>query len=389
MPDKHTPSFSPQIAILGAGTMGMQIAQLYAQVDIHVLIFDIDKDGENLAQKAMDTAIKKSMAQEKITQIPTYWQNIQTASYQEVATIQQCSWVIEAVSENLDIKKSVYQKILPHIAPHALLSSNTSGLLLGTLVQFCPHPYFCGLHFFNPPKTLPLVECITPNNQAMTPELEQKIAFWLDKTQRHMVRAKDAPNFIANHIGFFSWLVHVHVAQVLGLNMPQVDALTGHLMGRPKSGTYRLADVVGLDIVAAIVESFQVYHHPKYAHFYRMPDVLTGLLARGQLGQKTGAGFYQKTAQGIAAWCNQTHAYQDIALLNSSIDGGTHAILSSDDTWPNKLEALSKSTHPHAQFVRQTQQILHDYVRDYGASMAFDDDAITQAMRHGFAWEMV
>jgi 3-hydroxyacyl-CoA dehydrogenase len=243
-------------------------------------------------------------------------QFIDAANYgSDLEQLRGCDLIIEAIAEKLEWKLDLYAKVAPFIRPDAIFASNTSGLSIAALDAGLPEALrdrFCGIHFFNPPRYMALVELIaTARTQpAMLDDLEAWLTTRLGKS---IVRAKDTPNFVANRIGVFSILAVMHHTARLGLGFDEVDALTGPLIGRPKSATYRTADVVGLDTLAHVVGTMQATlpDDPWHAYF-KNPDWL-GLIAQGALGQKTKGGIYRKDGKTITVLDLASQAYRPSA----------------------------------------------------------------------------
>ncbi|OGB80120.1 MAG: 3-hydroxyacyl-CoA dehydrogenase, partial [Burkholderiales bacterium RIFOXYC12_FULL_60_6] len=230
---------------------------------------------------------------------------IQQANYEEhMGLLKDCDLIIEAIAERMDWKLDLYQKIAPFVAPHAIVASNTSGLSITKLSEVLPEalkPRFCGIHFFNPPRYMLLVELIdTPTTEAHI--LDQLEAFVTSNLGKGVVRAKDTPNFIANRVGVAGMLATMKEVENFGLSYDVVDDLTGKKLGRASSGTFRTADVVGLDTMAHVIKTLQdtlnLETDPFYSSF-ATPEVLKTLLDMGHLGQKTKAGFFKKAGRDI------------------------------------------------------------------------------------------
>src|SRR5205085_5381463 len=206
------------------------------------------------------------------------------ANYEEhLEQLKDCDLIIEAIAERMDWKLDLYQKIAPFIAPHAIVASNTSGLSITKLSEVLPEeikPRFCGIHFFNPPRYMALVELIpTPTTQPQI--LDQLESFVTTALGKGVVRAKDTPNFIANRVGIAGMLATMKEVEKFGLTYDVVDDLTGRKMGRASSGTFRTADVVGLDTMAHVIKTLQdnlsAATDPFYDSF-ATPQVLNTLL---------------------------------------------------------------------------------------------------------------
>ena len=301
-------------AVLGAGVMGAQIAAHLANADVPVILFDLPaKDGppNGLVQKAVDGLTKLEPAPLALRDRSAW---IDAANYgNDLPRLAECDLIIEAIAERIDWKRDLYAKIAPHVAPHAVVASNTSGLSLAALSDALPEALrhrFCGVHFFNPPRYMHLVELIpAPGTEA--PLLDALEAFLTTTLGKGVIRAKDTPNFIANRIGIFSMLATMAHTAKSGLGFDVVDALTGPAIGRAKSATYRTADVVGLDTMAHVIKTMRdtLPDDPWHALF-ATPPVLDALIAKGALGQKTKAGFFQKVGKDIQVLDPAAAAYR-------------------------------------------------------------------------------
>ena len=304
-----------KVAVLGAGVMGAQIAAHLVNVGVPVILFDLPaKEGpkNGIVSRAVE-GLKK--LKPSPLGVPEDAVLIGQANYEEhLALLGGCDLVIEAIAERMDWKLDLYRKIAPHVAPHALLASNTSGLSITALSEALPEsmrPRFCGIHFFNPPRYMALVELI--NTPATEPaNLDALEAFVTSTLGKGVVRAKDSPNFIANRVGIAGMLATMKEVANFGLTIDVVDDLTGKKMGRASSGTFRTADVVGLDTMAHVIKTLQdtlsLETDPFYASF-ATPAVLQQLLALGHLGQKTKAGFYKKQGRDVLRFDAESGEY--------------------------------------------------------------------------------
>lgn len=294
-----------KVAVLGAGVMGAQIAAHLVNVKVPVILFDLPaKEGSKsgIAERAIANLKKLKPSPIGVAEDVDL---IQPANYEEhMKLLKGCDLIIEAIAERMDWKLDLYHKIAPFVAKHALVASNTSGLSITKLSEALPDaikPRFCGIHFFNPPRYMPLVELI--NTPTTKPEvLDQLEAFVTSGLGKSVVRAKDTPNFIANRIGIAGMLSTMKEVENFGLSFDVVDDLTGKKLGRASSGTFRTADVVGLDTMAHVVKTLQdnlsLETDPFYGSF-GTPPVLAKLIALGNLGQKTKKGFYKKVGRDI------------------------------------------------------------------------------------------
>ena len=294
-----------KVAVLGAGVMGAQIAAHLVNCKVPVILFDLPaKEGpkNGIVTKAIEGLKKLKPAP---LGVPEDAALIQAANYEEhMELLTSCDLIIEAIAERMDWKTDLYHKIAPFIAEGAIVASNTSGLSITKLSEALPEaikPRFCGIHFFNPPRYMYLVELInTPTTQPqILDDLETFVTSGLGKG---VVRAHDTPNFIANRVGIAGMLATMKQVENFGLTYDVVDDLTGKKLGRASSGTFRTADVVGLDTMTHVIKTLQnnltIESDPFYGNF-ATPAVLAKLLELGNLGQKTGAGFYKKAGRDI------------------------------------------------------------------------------------------
>jgi 3-hydroxyacyl-CoA dehydrogenase len=294
-----------KVAVLGAGVMGAQIAAHLVNVRVPVILFDLaapEGPKNGIALAAIDRLKKLKPAPLGDADEAAL---IEAANYDDdLKQLKGCDLVIEAIAERMDWKSDLYHKIAPFVGKRAIVASNTSGLSITRLSQALPEslrPRFCGIHFFNPPRYMHLVELIaTPDTQAQV--LGDLHAFVTSALGKGVVRAKDTPNFIANRIGIAGMLATMKEVERFGLTFDVVDDLTGKRLGRAASGTFRTADVVGLDTLAHVIQTLQdnlsAGADPFYASF-GTPAVLAKLLEMKNLGQKTGAGFYKKAGRDI------------------------------------------------------------------------------------------
>ncbi|OQC09704.1 MAG: putative 3-hydroxyacyl-CoA dehydrogenase [Alphaproteobacteria bacterium ADurb.Bin100] len=310
------------------------------------------------------------------------------ANYEEhIEQLRDCDLIIEAIAERMDWKRDLYQKIAPFVAPHAIVASNTSGLSITTLSEALPEalkPRFCGIHFFNPPRYMTLVELI--NTPTTDPQiLDDLETFVTSGLGKGVVRAHDTPNFVANRVGIAGMLATMKEVENFGLTWDVVDDLTGKKLGRASSGTFRTADVVGLDTLTHVIKTLQdnltLETDPFYASF-GTPAVLKKLLELGNLGQKTKAGFYKKVGRDVLRFELDSGEY---------VPGGAKA----DEVYgrmlkkpaAERLRLLRNSEGPQGQFLWAILRNGFHYAAVHLGTIADNARDVDQAMRWGFGMQ--
>ena len=375
-----------KVAVLGAGVMGAQIAAHCANAGVPVILFDLparEGDPDGIAKKAID-GLKKldpaPLASQDCAQF------IDVANYGSgLDKLRDCDLVIEAIAEKMEWKLDLYAKVAPYLRPDAIFASNTSGLSINALAQGMPEAArgnFCGIHFFNPPRYMALVELIaTRSTGAAT--LDALEAWLTTRLGKSIVRAKDTPNFVANRVGVMSILAVMHHTARLGLGLDEVDALTGPLIGRPKSATYRTADVVGLDTLAHVVGTMQAtLPDDPWHRYFSTPEWLAALISKGALGQKTKGGIYRKDGKIINVLDLTTGGFRPSA---GEVAPEVLAILKQRNP-ADKFAQLRASTHPQAQFLWSIFRDIFHYCAFQLADIADNARDIDFAMRWGFGW---
>ncbi len=374
-----------KVAVLGAGVMGAQIAAHLVNVKVPVVLFDLPaREGpkNGIVTKAVEGLKKLKPSPLGVKEDAAL---IGQANYEEhMEQLKDCDLIIEAIAERMDWKLDLYRKIAPFVAPHAILASNTSGLSITKLSEALPdemRPRFCGIHFFNPPRYMFLVELIgTPTTEPrVLDDLETFVTSGLGKG---VVRAKDTPNFIANRVGIAGMLATMREVEQFGLTYDVVDDLTGRKMGRASSGTFRTADVVGLDTMAHVIGTLQdtlsIETDPFYESF-GTPEVLKTLLGMGNLGQKTKAGFYKKVGRDVLRFDPQKKDY---------VPGGEK----SDEVYARmlkkpaaqRLKLLRESEGPQGRFLWAILRNGFHYAAVHLASIAQTARDVDFALRWGF-----
>jgi 3-hydroxyacyl-CoA dehydrogenase len=375
-----------KVAVLGAGVMGAQIAAHLANAEVPVVLFDLpakEGDPNGIVKKAIDGLKKLEPSPLATKDRVTY---IDAANYeQHLDQLKGCDLIIEAIAEKMEWKDDLYRKISPFIAPDAIIASNTSGLSINRLAEGLPanlRPNFCGIHFFNPPRYMHLVELIATRDTdaGMLNNLESWVVSRLGKG---VVRALDTPNFVANRVGVFSILAVMHHTQQFGLGFDEVDGLTGPLIGRPKSATYRTADVVGLDTMAHVIKTMQdTLPNDPWHKYYAAPVWLSALISKGALGQKTRCGIFKKDGKTIKVLDLAAQDYRDSA---GEVHADVLAILKNKNP-AEKFAQLRASSHPQGQFLWAIFRDIFHYVALHLEGIAHNARDVDFAMRWGFGW---
>lgn len=397
-PSEAQPLLVRRAAVLGAGTMGSRIAAHLANAGIPSLLLDMvprdagERDGGNpqrrnrLALAAID-ALKKAK--------PAAFYDSSLASLitpgnfeDDLPTLAGCDWVVEAVAENLEIKSALLGRVVPHLAPHALLTTNTSGLPVGRIAAALParRDRFFGTHFFNPPRYMRLVEVI-PSAESDLGAVAAFAAFADRILGKQVVFANDTPNFIANRIGV---AVLFHAGNLMleqGLSVEEVDALTGPAIGWPRTGTFRLADMVGIDVLAHVAGNF-----PQGAPRGPFAEVVTELVKRGWMGDKAGQGFYKKQRgpegkDERLVLDVKTFEYQPAAKpALPSLDAAKNAARPAERL--RILLAGNPARDRAAAFLWPLLAHLWNFAAASIGEAAPDAPSIDRAMRAGFNWEL-
>jgi 3-hydroxyacyl-CoA dehydrogenase len=377
-------------AVLGAGTMGSRIAAHLANAGIPVLLLDLPPKAGSADRPLANIALE-ALAKSK----PAAFYDQSSANLimpgnfdDDLPKLSNCDWVIEAVAENLEIKTALLARVLPHLTPKALLTTNTSGLPVGRIASaLASHrDRFFGAHFFNPPRYMRLLEVIPTSDT--DPALLAAFAAFADRILgKQVVFANDTPNFIANRIGIAVMFTAANLMLEQGLAIEEADALTGPAIGWPRTGTFRLADLVGIDILANVAANF-----PQGVTQGRFGAVLEELMKRKWLGDKTGQGFYKKSRGADGKDLRlvldpTTFEYRPTAKpALPSLDMAKNAATLGERL--RLLLANDPAKDKAAAFLLPFLSSLWNYAADRIGEVAADVPSIDQAMRAGFNWEL-
>lgn len=389
-----------KVAILGSGVMGSRIATLFAGIDIPVLLLDMpapDTNAQSPTKLRNKIANDHLQAALKSNPSPIYLQskakNIQTGNFEDnKKDIADADWIIEVVVEKLEIKKQVFEWVDAHRKPQSIVSSNTSGIPIHLMAAERSESFqknFLGTHFFNPPRYLRLLEVIP--TEMTDPKLVEFVMDFGEKLLgKTTVLAKDTPAFIGNRIGVFSLVNILNYAQEKSLTIEEVDRLTGPIVGRPKSATFRTADVVGIDTLALVANALeQTFAGTNEAKYFQLPKYIEALVSTGITGTKAGAGFYQKikTEEGgsqILSIDLNTLEYRPEQKAKFSVLDQTKSIEKLEERMPILFADEGKA----GEFYRHTLSALFSYSATSIPHIADHLYQIDDAIEAGFNWQL-
>ncbi|MGL5946817.1 MAG: 3-hydroxyacyl-CoA dehydrogenase/enoyl-CoA hydratase family protein, partial [Sediminibacterium sp.] len=388
-----------KVAVLGSGVMGSRIACHFAGIGLPVLLLDMVPSGAKESTKAVErNKLVNDALQAAIKSNPSpvftksVVNRIKTGNFDDnMKDIADYDWVIEVVVERLDIKQLIYNEVEKYRKPGTLITSNTSGIPIHLMAEgrsedFKKH--FCGTHFFNPPRYLRLLEIIP------TPYTDKEVIdFLMHYGDLHLgkttVLCKDTPAFIANRIGVFSIMSIFHIMEKQQLSIDEIDALTGPIIGRPKSATFRTADVVGIDTLVKVAKGVaDNCPNDEARSTFQIPNWLEQLITNNWLGDKTGQGFFKKT---------KSEAGKEIFTLNlSSMEYGTRVkpkFASIEAAKPvenlkERIKMLSAATDKAGNFYKAFHASLFSYISFRIPEISDEVYRVDDAMMAGFGWEI-
>jgi 3-hydroxyacyl-CoA dehydrogenase len=375
-------STTGKAAVLGAGTMGAQIAAHLANIGWQVLLLDLTLDQ---AKQGLERVSKLKPAP---FYLPELASRIELGSFEtDFPRLKQADWVIEAVVEKPDIKRELWTRVQDYVAPNAVLSTNTSGLSIHEMSDACRDDIkrrFLGTHFFNPPRYLKLLELI-PRRET-DPDILEGVARFAERVLgKRVVIARDTPGFIANRLGVHSMMVVFPLMQEFGMTIEEVDALTGPLIGNPRSATFRLADIVGLDVMASVAGNL----HERLTtdaekRVFALPEVVQRLIADGRLGEKTGAGFYRRQKDGTIEALD-LNAYEYRPRQKAKFP---HLDALEKLPLEERLRALVNHDSREGRFLWRLHAETLAYAAQHAPDLADDPIAIDHAVKWGFNREL-
>ncbi len=397
-----------KVAILGSGIMGSRIACHFANIGVQVLLLDIAPKELNAEEEAKGLSLESPLVKNRIVNLAFqqtlkskpaslyqagFVANIQLGNFDDnLSGIVDADWIMEVVVENLAIKRSLYDRVEQFRKEGTLITSNTSGIPIhlmaeGRSADFQAH--FCGTHFFNPPRYLRLLEII-PTPKTDPAVIEFLLAYGETQLGKATVLCKDTPAFIANRIGVYSMMQTMKVVEELGLSVEQVDKLTSKVVGRPKSGTFRLSDVVGLDTTVHVANNLNAaLTDDESKSIFELPSMMQKLMDNKWLGDKTGQGFYKKTKDDkgktvILSLDLQTFEYRSAQRVSFETLERSKAV----DQLADRFALLLAGQDLAGEFYRKTILDGFRYASNRVPEIADDLVKIDQAICAGFGWEM-
>ncbi len=396
-----------KVAVIGSGVMGSQIACHFANIGVQVLLLDIVPKELNAGEKQkalslQDKTVRNRIANEslanaiKLKPAPLYHSSfisrIETGNLEDdITKVAGCDWIIEVVTENAAIKKIVFDQLEKARKPGTLITSNTSGIPLNILANgrdddFRKH--FCGTHFFNPPRYLKLLEIIPTSGTS--PEVIEFLTHYGDLfLGKTIALCKDTPAFIANRIGVFGILDLFHTIEKLGLTVEETDKLTGPVLGRPKSATFRTCDVVGLDTLIHVAMGLKTAApNDEAKDTFILPEYVVKMNANKWYGDKSGQGFYKKTKKDgkseIMALDLKTFEYKPVQKVKFP----TLELTKTIDSLHERVKILVAGKDKAGEFYRSIFSGLFAYISNRIPEISDELYRIDDAMRAGFGWQM-
>lgn len=394
-------------AVLGSGVMGAAIAGHLAGVGIPVLLLDIVPKELNGEEKAKGLSLEDWKVRNRISlsgkeraanpkNMAMYDSGdaelISVGNFEDdLEKISDVDWIVEAIVENLEIKKTLYQRLVPYLKNQTIISSNTSGISINRMGESLPlenRKHFLGTHFFNPPRFMKLLEIVPCEDTE--PELVSFMAQFSEvKLGKGVVIARDTPNFIANRIGTYNIQVIIDAMDQYGISIPEVDAVTGSVMGKPKSATFKTMDIVGLDTYCHVVDTvYQNVDDIKEKEQFKVKQAILEMVEKGMLGDKAGKGFYKKVKgeKGKETYYLNLASMEYLPVMKLSIPALDEA--GKGKSFQERIKCLVNGEDRINRFAWTIIKKTLLYTADKAPDISSDIQDIDKAMKWGFNWEI-
>ena len=376
-------------AVIGAGTMGCGIATHLANAGVPCLLLDIVPDGEGERSRIASDAIAGALKSRPASFMDPSSAALLTAGNIEddLGALEDCDWIIEAVTENLEVKRDIYSRIASHRRPGSIVSSNTSGISLGLLVEGLDEDFrssFLVTHFFNPPRYMYLLELV--RGPDTSEEVFSAVRDFAEvRLGKGVVECKDTPNFIANRIGVLCMGASCVYQEETGLSIEEIDAITGPVIGRPKTATFKLHDLVGIDVALMVMKNvYDLVPDDESRELFKAPAFLQRMVDEGRLGRKSGGGFYRKEGKDILVLDLESFEYREAREVSfPSLESAREA-----KGLPARIQALVSGDDPASVYVWKLLSETMLYSARRVPEICDDLVSVDRALRWGFNWEL-
>jgi len=376
-------------AVIGAGTMGCGIATHLANAGVPCLLLDIVPDGEGERSRIASDAIAGALKSRPASFMDPSSAALLTAGNIEddLGALEDCDWIIEAVTENLEVKRDIYSRIASHRRSGSIVSSNTSGISLGLLVEGLDEDFrssFLVTHFFNPPRYMYLLELV--RGPDTSEEVFSAVRDFAEvRLGKGVVECKDTPNFIANRIGVLCMGASCVYQEETGLSIEEIDAITGPVIGRPKTATFKLHDLVGIDVALMVMKNvYDLVPDDESRELFKAPAFLQRMVDEGRLGRKSGGGFYRKEGKDILVLDLESFEYREAREVSfPSLESAREA-----KGLPARIQALVSGDDPASAYVWKLLSETMLYSARRVPEICDDLVSVDRALRWGFNWEL-
>ncbi len=370
-----------KLGVIGAGTMGAAIAALSASAGVPAVLLDIpgDPDRDSTARRGLERALKSR---------PASFMDAGRVSLIEIGNtedhlekLRACDWIVEAIIEQLEPKRALFERLDGLLGESTIITSNTSGIPMSSLVEGRSQKFrkrFFGTHFFNPPRYLHLLEII-PTPETDETDIETIECFGREVLGKGTVRARDVPGFIGNRLGVYGMVRAINLMEACDLQIDEVDALTGPLIGRPRSAIFRTADLTGIDVLVHVADGLTA----ATGEPFNLPDWVRTLMADGRLGEKTGAGFYRREDRAILTLDWKTGEYRARTDLHLP-----EVAALSDAPLAERMAGSMQLPGNYGEFMRRLFAENMHYVLDHAPELAYEIVDVDRAMEWGFGWDL-